>query len=198
MKLVFPLQHVLWCHGNRVPASCWWKRNPALEDVVGYWVYMKGGNFPSFLFFLNIRKKRHWPPPLIAGMPLVCAEGPWQKELCKRALKIPKWLWSAHKGGQRMHCRTKASPGPSTLAWSDESERTHERGLNLRPWRHHLTPHWAKQKERTSGIQRILRGPQNNQDLLTTLNIHRPWLIWETHACFSVQHPPSLFIILSA
>lgn len=65
--------------------------------------------FPFFYFVFHLFSlftlKNHWPvPPLL----LFCAEGRWQKELCKRAFKIPKWLWSVHKrakecsAGQRL------------------------------------------------------------------------------------------------
>lgn len=101
--------------------------------------------------------------------------------------------------GQRMQRWTKTGPCPTTPPCSDGSERTHERGLDLRLPRRHLAPHWAEQKGRASGIHwNPSQVPQNNHDLLTSLTIHRPWLIWETHACFSIQHPPSLFIILKA
>lgn len=99
--------------------------------------------------------------------------------------------------GQRMLCWTKAGPCPNAPPCSDGSERTHERGLDLGLRRRHLAPHWAKQKGQASGLHwNPSQGPQNNHELLTTLTIHRPWLIWETHACFSIQFPPSLFIIL--
>lgn len=101
--------------------------------------------------------------------------------------------------GQRMRRRTKAGPCPATPPCSDGSERTHERGLDLGLRRHHLAPHWAQQKgQARDTLEPPANGPQNNQELLTTLAIHRPWLIWETHACSSIQFPPSLFIILKA
>lgn len=97
---------------------------------------------------------------------------------------------------QRMQRWTKAGPCPTTSHFSDRSERTHERGLDLGLQRHHLAPHWAKQKGQSSRIHwNPSQGPPNNHGLLTTLAIHRPWLIWETHACFSIQFPPSFFYL---
>lgn len=99
-----------------------------------------------------------------------------------------------HTMNQRMQHWTKACPCPTISHFSDGSERTHERGLDLGLQRRHLAPHWAKQKGQSSGIHwNPSQGPLNNHELLTTLAIHRPWLIWETHACFSIQFPPSLF-----
>lgn len=54
--------------------------------------------------------------------------------------------------GQRMQSWTKAGPCPTIPPCGDGSERTHERGLDLRLRGHHLTPHWANQKGMASGI----------------------------------------------
>lgn len=78
--------------------------------------------------------------------------------------------------GQRMQRRTKAGPCPATPPCSDGSERTHERGPDLGPRRHHLAPHWAEQKGQAGGTRWDPpgQGPQNNRAPLTTLAIHRP------------------------
>lgn len=155
--------------------------------------------FSIFLFnFFTLKTQRPHPcpPPLLSCFSVLrvadkrnCANEPL-KSLNGCGLRTM---------GQRMWRWTKAGPCPTTPPCSDGSERTHERGLDLGLRRRHLAPHWAKQKGQASGIHwNPSQGPQNNHELLTTLAIHRPWLIWETHACFSIQFPPSLFIILKA
>lgn len=63
--------------------------------------------------YRNINKKYVYTflkknDPQAAALLLFYAKGRWQKELCKRAFKAPKWLWSGHNGtkecsdGQRL------------------------------------------------------------------------------------------------
>lgn len=52
----------------------------------------------SFSIFFPFYIEKPLASPPSAALLLFCAEGRWQKELCKRAFKIPKWLWSAHNG----------------------------------------------------------------------------------------------------
>lgn len=154
---------------------------------------------PFSVFFL-FTLKNYWPltpPPLL----LSCFSVPRIADKRNSANEPLKPLngRGLRTMGQRMQRWTKAGPCPATLPCSDGSERTHERGLDLGLWRHHLAPHWANQKGQASEIHwNPSQGPLNNHKLLTSLAIHRPWLIWETHACFSIQLPPSLFIILKA
>lgn len=151
--------------------------------------------FPSFFLFTL---KNYWPlPPLLLSCFSVLKIA--DKRNCANEPLKPLNGCGLCTMGQRMRRWTKAGPCPTTLPCSDGSERTHERGLDLGLRRHHLAPHWANQKGQASGIHwNPSQGPQNNHKLLTSLTIHRPWLIWETHACFSIQLPRSLFIILKA
>lgn len=61
--------------------------------------------------YIHLETKSH---PL-HGTVAFCAESLWQKELCKRAFKIPKWLWSAHNG-QKNAALDKGRPLPHHFA----------------------------------------------------------------------------------
>lgn len=78
---------------------------------------------PSFIlhFIFHLFSFLHWKttgPSPSAAVLLFCAEGRWQKELCKRAFKIPKWLWSVHNGPKNAVLdKDRPLPHHSALQW---------------------------------------------------------------------------------
>lgn len=207
----FPLRHVPRCHEKPWLPVAQGKDSTALKKT--WWdaeftfkLKSHDNNKPHFHpqfystshFFLHLPLKGRWPLPLLWLRCFSVLRVADKRNCANEPLKSLNGCGPRTKG-QRMWCRTKAGPCPTTPPCSDGSERTHERGLDVGLRRRHLAPHWAKQKGQASGIHwNPSQGPQNNQELLTSLAIHWPWLIWETHACFSIQLPPSLFIILKA
>lgn len=68
------------------------------------------------LFTFYIENLLASPPS--AALLLFCAEDRWQKELCKRAFKTPKWLWSVHNGPKNAVLdKGRPLPRHSALQW---------------------------------------------------------------------------------
>lgn len=157
--------------------------------------FLKLLNPVLFPFLFTLKNHRHHnppthPPPSSTAFLLACAEGRWQKELCKRAFKIPKWLWSAHNEPKNTTLdKGRPLPHHSALQWWIRTDTWTWAGFEAveappQP------PHWANQKGQATGIHsNPSQGPPNNHDLLTSFAIPWPWLIWETHACSSIQKP---------